>query len=73
MSQPCVTFCVRLSMAVDHLATTSASIDQIARLVGLDSEVSLANGFRRGFGISPGRYRSRTLSACPADPLIILV
>ena len=38
-----------------------------------DSEVSLSKGFGRGFGISPGRYRSRTLGACPADPLIILV
>ena len=59
---------VRLSMAAGHLATTSASIHQIARLAGDDSEASLSKAFKREFGISPGRYRTRALSTRPPDP-----
>ena len=59
---------VRLSMAAGHLATTSESIDQIARLAGYDNQASLSKAFKREFGITPGRYRTRTLSAHPADP-----
>ncbi len=59
---------VRLSMAAGHLATSGDSIDQIARLVGYDNQASLSKAFKREFGISPGQYRTRTLSASPADP-----
>jgi AraC-like DNA-binding protein len=58
---------VRLSMAAGHLATTDASIHQIARLAGYDSQASLSKAFKREFGIAPGRYRTRTLSARQAD------
>jgi AraC-like DNA-binding protein len=58
---------VRLSMAAGHLATTSASIHRIARLVGYDNEASLSKAFKREFGIPPGHYRTRTLSTRPAD------
>lgn len=58
---------VRLSMAAGHLATTNASIHQIARLAGYDSEASLSKAFKREFGIPPGRYRTRALSTRPAD------
>jgi AraC-like DNA-binding protein len=59
---------VRLSIAAGHLATTGASIHQIARLAGYDSHSSLSKAFKREFGITPGRYRTRTLSARPSDP-----
>ena len=59
---------VRLSMAAGHLATTGASIHQIARLAGYDSQASLSKAFKREFGITPGRYRTRSLSASPAGP-----
>ncbi len=59
---------VRLSMAAGHLATTSASIHQIARLAGYDSDASLSKAFKREFGITPGRYRTRTLTTRPPDP-----
>jgi transcriptional regulator GlxA family with amidase domain len=58
---------VRLSIAAGHLATSSASISQIARLAGYDNEASLSKAFKREFGIPPGRYRARTLSASPAS------
>lgn len=53
---------VRLSMAAGHLATSSASISQSARLAGYDNEASLSKAFKREFGIPPGRYRARTLT-----------
>ncbi len=59
---------VRLSMAAGHLATTSASIHQIARLAGYDSHASLSKAFKREFGITPGCYRRRTLTTRPPDP-----
>ena len=59
---------VRLSMAAGHLATTSASIHQIARLAGYDSDASLSKAFKREFGITPGRYRTRTLTTRLPDP-----
>jgi AraC-like DNA-binding protein len=59
---------VRLSMAAGHLATTSASIQQVAGLAGYESQASLSKAFKREFGITPGRYRTRTLSARPATP-----
>ncbi len=58
---------VRLSMAAGHLATSSASIHQIAGLAGYDNEASLSKAFKREFGIPPGHYRSRALSTRPAD------
>ena len=58
---------VRLSMAAGHLATTSASIHQIARLAGYDNEASLSKAFKREFGIPPGHYRTRALSTRPAN------
>ena len=58
---------VRLSMAAGHLATTSASIHQIAKLAGYDNEASLSKAFKREFGIPPGHYRTRALSTRPAD------
>ncbi len=58
---------VRLSTAAGHLATTSASIRQIARQAGYDNEASLSKAFKREFGIPPGRYRTRALSTRPAD------
>lgn len=58
---------VRLSMAAGHLATTSASIHHIAKLVGYDNEASLSKAFKREFGIPPGHYRARALSTRPED------
>jgi AraC-like DNA-binding protein len=58
---------VRLGLAAGHLATTSASIHQIARLAGYDNDASLSKAFKKEFGLAPGRYRTRSLSVQWAD------
>jgi transcriptional regulator GlxA family with amidase domain len=47
----------RLNRAAEYLRTTSSGLQEIARLVGYDSEVSISKAFRRHFGTSPGAYR----------------
>jgi AraC family transcriptional regulator, alkane utilization regulator len=47
----------RMARAAEFLRATNASIREIARLTGYDSEVSVSKAFRRQFGTSPGAYR----------------
>jgi AraC-like DNA-binding protein len=46
-----------MARAAEYLRATSAGIQEIARLTGYDSEVSISKAFRRQFGTSPGAYR----------------
>jgi AraC family transcriptional activator of mtrCDE len=48
---------LRLARAAGYLAATDKTVQQIARLVGYDSDASLAKAFRRSYGRAPGAYR----------------
>jgi AraC-like DNA-binding protein len=48
---------VRLGLAAGYLATTTLSVDAIARRVGYDTDSSLSKAFKREFGAPPGMYR----------------
>jgi AraC-like DNA-binding protein len=50
---------VRLSAAARALRETDASLSAVARQSGYANEFSFATAFRREYGISPGRYRTR--------------
>lgn len=52
----------RLNRAAEYLRTTNSGLQEIARLVGYDSEVSISKAFRRHFGTSPGAYRRTNAS-----------
>jgi AraC-like DNA-binding protein len=58
----------RLNRAAEYLRTTNSGLQEIARLVGYDSEVSISKAFRRHFGTSPGAYR-RAASSGPQPHL----
>ena len=47
----------RMARAAEYLGASNASIREIARLTGYDSEVSVSKAFRRQYGTSPGAYR----------------
>ena len=49
---------VRLSQGAGYLATTSRTIDAIARDVGYDNESSFSKAFKRIYGCSPGTFRT---------------
>lgn len=49
---------VRLSQGAGYLATTSRTIDAIARDVGYDNESSFSKAFKRVYGCSPGAFRT---------------
>ena len=46
-----------LGQAAGYLATTSLSVEAIARRTGYGTNASLSKAFKREFGTSPGRYR----------------
>lgn len=50
----------RLSRAAGLLATTDATIYQIARECGYDTDESLSKAFKRRFSTTPGAYRKQT-------------
>jgi AraC-like DNA-binding protein len=49
---------VRLSQGAGYLATTSRTIDAIARDVGYDNESSFSKAFKRIYGCPPGTFRT---------------
>ena len=55
----------RLLKGAQLLRQTDAPLAAIARQVGYSSEFAFASAFRREFGISPGRFRRRELTAPP--------
>src|SRR6516164_1492555 len=48
---------IRLGQAAGYLATTSLSVEAIARRTGYGTNASLSKAFKREFGTSPGQYR----------------
>ena len=48
---------IRLGQAAGYLATSSLSVEAIARRTGYGTNASLSKAFKREFGTSPGRYR----------------
>lgn len=48
---------VRLTKAAALLRTQQATVREVARSVGYESEVALSKAFKRYFGIAPGAYR----------------
>ena len=50
---------VRLNLARQSLASTTASLLQVSTAVGYASESAFVRAFKRRFGISPGKIRSR--------------
>jgi AraC-like DNA-binding protein len=62
---------VRLTLAAQELASGTASLFEIARRCGYESESSLSRAFKRAFGVSPGRYRSESASSSMVPPAIV--
>lgn len=56
---------LRMDLAGRLLRESPASLPQIAERVGYESEFAFSRAFRRARGISPGRYRTRTIEALP--------
>ncbi len=53
----------RMSRAAEYLRSTNASLREIARRTGYESEVSIRKAFRRQLGTSPGAYRRANTAA----------
>jgi len=47
----------RLQVAAQRLKGTSASLAQIAELVGYESEAAFSRAFKKSFGSAPGTWR----------------
>jgi transcriptional regulator GlxA family with amidase domain len=56
----------RLAAAAELLATSEASLAEIARLTGYASEFSLSRAFKRQHGVAPARYRQSFTVRCAA-------
>lgn len=50
---------LRLGLAQQRITTTNASLISVAMAVGYESESAFARAFKRRFGVSPGKLRSR--------------
>ncbi len=50
---------VRRELAVDYLRDTDATLGQVAGMLGYGDQAAFTNAFRRWFGMSPGRWRSK--------------
>ncbi|WJV47990.1 cupin domain-containing protein [Streptomyces flavofungini] len=55
----------RMTRAAALLRDSEAPLDAIARRVGYGSPYALSHAFSREFGVTPGRYRKRTLPQGP--------
>jgi AraC-like DNA-binding protein len=47
----------RMQVATEKLRTTSASLAQVAELVGYDSEATFSRAFKKAFGLAPATWR----------------
>jgi AraC-like DNA-binding protein len=47
----------RMQVAADKLRNTSASLAQVAEIVGYDSEAPFSRAFKNAFGVAPGTWR----------------
>ena len=63
----------RMQNAVDLLTGSKRGLNDIARCIGYESEVSFSKAFRRWSGISPGRYRRQAVRPPQSAPVIDFV
>jgi AraC-like DNA-binding protein len=49
----------RLARAAQRLRTSNATLAEIAREAGYESEFSFSRAFKRAFGVAPGAYRAQ--------------
>jgi len=47
----------RMHVATEKLRSTSASLAQVAEMVGYDSEAALSRAFKKAFGAAPATWR----------------
>ena len=47
----------RMQVAAQKLRNTSASLAQVAKLVGYDSEAAFSRAFKKAFGVAPATWR----------------
>jgi transcriptional regulator GlxA family with amidase domain len=47
----------RMQVATEKLRKTSASLAQIAEIVGYDSEAAFSRAFKKAFGAAPATWR----------------
>jgi AraC-like DNA-binding protein/mannose-6-phosphate isomerase-like protein (cupin superfamily) len=57
----------RLSQAAAHLATTTRTLHEIARLCGYDSDAALSKAFKREYRMTPGVYRATASRRPPVE------
>lgn len=48
----------RLTQAAAHLASSTRTLHQIARLCGYDTDAALSKAFKREYAMTPGEYRT---------------
>lgn len=59
---------LRLTKAAAALRTQPATLAEVARAIGYDSEVAFSKAFKRHFGMAPGAYRLGKRSPKDEDP-----
>ena len=47
----------RMQVATQKLRNTSASLAQVAEIVGYDSEAAFSRAFKKAFGVAPATWR----------------
>ena len=47
----------RMQVATQKLRNTSASLAQVAEIVGYDSEAAFSRAFKKAFGVAPAGWR----------------
>jgi AraC-like DNA-binding protein len=47
----------RMQVAAQKLCNTSASLAQVAEIVGYDSEAAFSRAFKKAFGVAPATWR----------------
>jgi transcriptional regulator GlxA family with amidase domain len=60
----------RMLRAAELLRTPDVAISEIAFMVGYDSEIAFARGFKRAHGQGPGAYRRATRLEIISDPAV---
>jgi transcriptional regulator GlxA family with amidase domain len=48
---------LRMQVAIQELRNTSASLAQVAEIVGYDSEAAFSRAFKKALGAAPGTWR----------------
>jgi AraC-like DNA-binding protein len=59
----------RMQVATQNLRNTSASLAQIAEIVGYDSEAAFSRAFKKRFGVAPATWRRSNIGNLKVKPL----